>query len=104
VQEKPTKCKSGQPTQDGSKFSDMLVNNLLISRTERFLMSVEEKMLKDNQSLFTIATMEPIKNGKSYTQTRPRLQHLEFQKLQALESMFHSSLSQDYQWPELLNV
>jgi hypothetical protein len=67
-------------------------------------MSVEEKMLKDKQSLYTTATMEPIKNGKYYTLTRPRLQHLEFQKLQALESMSHSSLSQDYQWPELLNV
>jgi hypothetical protein len=46
VQEKPTTCKSGAPTQDGGKSSDIEDGTSKTLRTTRFLMLLEEKMLK----------------------------------------------------------
>jgi hypothetical protein len=68
--ERQTASKSGAPIQAGGKFSDIKENNLLISKTKRYLMLVEIRILKVKQSLSTTATMEPTKDGRSSTLTK----------------------------------
>jgi hypothetical protein len=97
-------CKSGALTKDGSRFSHMLVSNSSTSKTRKFLMSVETKTLKDNQSKSMATTAEQTRDGRSFTLTQQRLKLREFPKLQDSELMFHSSLFLNYQWGELLNV
>jgi hypothetical protein len=94
---RPTTCKSGAQTLDGSRYLDMPVNNLSISKTKRFLMYLETKMLKDNLSLLIQITEVQTKDGRSYILTKLRMQPKEFPRPQDLESTFHSSLSQDCQ-------
>jgi hypothetical protein len=66
VQEEPTTCKSGAPTQDGSKYSSMRRTNSSTFRTVRSLMLLEAKM-KKVQQLEYMATMEvQTKNGKFF--------------------------------------
>jgi len=47
--EELTTCKSGAPTQDGSKFSDMRTTNSSTGRATRFLMLLVERMKKEIQ-------------------------------------------------------
>ena len=63
-------CKSGAPTQDGSKYSDMITNNSSTGQTTRYLMSRVQRMKKEPQLEF-METMERItKNGKFFMLTR----------------------------------
>jgi len=101
---KPTTCKSGVPTQDGTKSSDIKESNLWISRTERSLTSNLEKILKGNQFRYGLPTTVPTRNGRSFTLIRPRLLPQVLRNSLVSESMFHSSLCPDYQWRELLSA
>jgi len=68
------RCKSTAPTLTGGKSSSthQRMNNSLIGTTTRFLMSQEEKMLKDKK-LSSGRTMEDlIRNGRSSILTKPR--------------------------------
>jgi len=47
VQEEPTICKSGALTLDGSKYSNLKVNTLLIQPITKFLMLQDQRMKKD---------------------------------------------------------
>jgi len=58
--------KSKEPTHNGGRSSSIEVNNSSTSRTRRFLMYQEEKMLKLNQLLLTRATMERTRDGKLF--------------------------------------
>jgi hypothetical protein len=42
-------CKSGAPTLDGGKYSSMKTTNSSTSRTTRYLMLEEQRMLKANK-------------------------------------------------------
>jgi hypothetical protein len=61
---RPTLCKSGAPTHNGSRSSSIKETNSSMSeRTKRFLMSIKVRMPKLNQLLSLRPTMERDRNG-----------------------------------------
>jgi hypothetical protein len=64
VLEEPTTCRSGQPTLDGSKFSNMRTANSSTGRTAKSLMLKAERILKANQLEFGATIEENTSNGK----------------------------------------
>ena len=60
-------------------------------------MSLEEKILKVKLLLFIAVIMVLTKDGRYYTLTKLKLLHQVLQSSQDSESMFHSSLYQDFQ-------
>jgi hypothetical protein len=71
VLEKPMTCKSGLPTQDGSKYSNMRTTNSLIGQTTRYLMSraARTKKVKQLESLETTEVKD--NNGKLFILIKP---------------------------------
>ena len=65
--EEPTTCRSGAPTQDGSRSSSMLMNISSISKTEKHLMYMVEEMKKLDQSLFGTNMVKLTRDGRSST-------------------------------------
>jgi hypothetical protein len=61
---KPTTCKSGAPTQDGSKFSSTRIANSSTGRAVKSLMLKEERTKKAKQLEFGVTTEEDTSNGK----------------------------------------
>jgi len=65
AQERATTCRSGAPTPTGGRSSNMRVNTLSTGRMEKFLMSKEERMLKDKQFGPGRDMVELTKDGRS---------------------------------------
>jgi hypothetical protein len=63
VLEEQIKCKSGAPTQDGSKFSDMRTTNSSTGRVTRDLTSEAARMLKETQLEFGAIMEAKLNNG-----------------------------------------
>jgi len=67
--ELPT-CKSGAPTQDGSRYSNFKENSLSIQPITRYLMSKALRMRKDKRFKLQIETtkrvVQPTKDGRSF--------------------------------------
>jgi phage-related protein len=96
--EEPTTCKSGSPTQDGSRSSNTLVNNSLTSKMEKHLMFQEQKILKGKLLSFTDLTTRSIKDGElSILISQKRNQLKDLTKTSDSISIDHSTLSQDFQ-------
>jgi hypothetical protein len=67
----PTTCKSGAPTQDGSKSSSTKVNTSATSRKPiDALMFSKVKMMKVRKYRYTIDTTEPTRDGRFSILTR----------------------------------
>jgi len=101
----PTTCKSGAPTQDGSKFSSMRRTNLSTGRAAKFLKSRLQRMMKEHQLAFTVTTEEETNNGQSsiltkLTKIEPRV------LIQNSDSTLidHSISDLDFHSKELLNA
>jgi len=75
--EKPTTCKSGVPTLNGSRSSTIRMNTSSISETRRHLMYTEERMKKEERSLPGKSTMERTRGGKLSILIRPRSKRLQ---------------------------
>jgi hypothetical protein len=60
----PTICKSGAPTQDGSKYSSMRTSNSSIGRAAKSLMSLVLRMKRDKKSECSVTTEVNTNNGK----------------------------------------
>jgi hypothetical protein len=69
VLERLETCKSGVPTQAGSRSSSMKENTLSTSETERYLMLLEEKMLKDKLLSSMDFIKVPTRDGRLSTLT-----------------------------------
>jgi len=96
--ERPTICKSGAPTQDGSRSSFMRDNTSGTSRTRRSLMFQEPRMLKDKKLLFTASALELTRDGELSILTKPRKSQLrDLTKISDSTSEDHSTLFQDSQ-------
>ena len=81
----------------------MLMNTSSIGKMEDALMSVETRILKDNQLLYTKDTMEPIRDRRSSTLIKLiRKPQKESTKNLDGTSIDHSSLSQECHSTELL--
>jgi hypothetical protein len=102
VQVKPTTCKSGAPTQDGSRSSLMLVSTSATSNPQTdALMYTKVKMLKDKRSKSTTDIMEPTKDGRLDMLTLLRLKlrdnlirSSDF-TLRETSTLFHHSIATD---------
>jgi hypothetical protein len=123
--ERPTTCKSGAPTQDGSRSSSLLSSqrlrklkqlrapprvlnrsdNLLISETIRSLMFQEEKMPKAKLLLFGVTMVRSTSNGK-YNMLTKQNQFKTKDLWKTLDSIAtdHSTFNQECQSIELLNA
>jgi hypothetical protein len=67
----PTTCKSGAPTQDGSKSLSTKENTFVTSRKPiDALMYSKVKMMKVRKYRYTIDTTEPTRDGRSSILTR----------------------------------
>jgi len=76
----------------------MKVNTSSIFRTEKLLMSVEEKMLKVKLFLPGVNTMEPTRNGKfSISTQREKLTQLDSMRNSVSTEIDHSTLDLDFQ-------
>jgi hypothetical protein len=71
--ERPTTCRFGAPTQDGSRSSSMTKNRRSsgICLIRRFLMFQEEKMLKDKLLLYGVNMVSQIRDGEYSMLIRP---------------------------------
>jgi len=65
-------CKSGQPTQDGSKFSSMRRDNSSTGNQARSLMLEELKTKKANKLVFGVTMEELINNGMLFILIKQR--------------------------------
>jgi len=72
MQEEPATCRSGAPTQVGSRSSDMRKNTSSMPRV-RHSMFMVVKMKKQEKSLSTTDTTELTRNGQSSISTRLRM-------------------------------
>jgi len=101
MQERPTRCKSGAPTQDGSRSSNIEMNTSSILEMVRHLMYMEEKMKKLGKSLPGRDTMVQTRDGRlSILIKLPRLLHQELMKTLDSTSTDHSTSNLDFQWEE----
>jgi len=64
VQVRPTICKSGALTQDGSNCSNIATANSSTGPITRYLMSQELKMLKATQLEYGLTVRLDLNNGK----------------------------------------
>jgi hypothetical protein len=105
VLEELTECRSGALTLDGGKSSNLLTNNLSISKTEESLMFQVLKMKKEEQLLLIKLMAVTTKSGMSSMLIKPRQLQLR-DLIKILDSILtvHSTLDQDSQCGELLNV
>ena len=96
--EDPNRLESTALTPNGGNSSSMKENTSSIGRTEKLLMSQEERILKANVLLFTTNIMVPIRDGMSSILTKPiRFQERDLMKnLDSIE-IDHSTLDQDFQ-------
>jgi hypothetical protein len=99
--ERPTTCRSGAPTQDGGNSSSIKVNTLSTGKMVNALMSQEEKMLKDKQSLYGIDTMVPTRDGRSSMLIQLSLRLRDSMKNSDSISTDHSILSLNFHSTEL---
>jgi hypothetical protein len=91
VQEEPTTCKSGAPTQDGSKSSCMLMNISATSRIRNAWMLQEARMLKVKQFKFMAEIIIQIKGGRLFIKIKlTRLLLRDLIKNLVLKSIDHS--------------
>jgi len=105
VQAEPTTCKSGQPTQDGSKFSNMRATNSSIQPTTRHFQLLEPRMMRDKQLLSMETKRELTKSGKSSMLTRLKRLGLRVSTRNSdSTSTDHSTLDQECQCKESLNA
>jgi len=101
----PMICKSGQPTQDGSRSSSIRTANSSTGPTIRFSMSREAKMRKDMQLVFGVTIEESINNGKLFILIKPpSLKPRDSTKNSDSTSTDHSILDQDCHSKELLSA
>ena len=71
MQERPTTCKSGAPTQDGSKSSFIDKSTSVTSKKQTNVsMSIKAKMLKVKKLSLMDNIMVPIKDGRFFILTR----------------------------------
>ena len=61
---RPTICKSGAPTQDGSNSSSIPMDNSLTGLTTKLFQLVEDRTSKDKQLLLTVTKREKTSNGR----------------------------------------
>jgi hypothetical protein len=102
VLEELTTCKSGVPTQDGSKYSTIRTNTSSIHQTTRFLMFLEVKMKKVKQLSCGIEMVNKeellIKDGRLSILTKPpKLELRDSTKNSASTLTGHSISDQDFQ-------
>jgi hypothetical protein len=90
--------KSGAPTLDGGNSSSMKVNSSQISRTIKFLMSLEEKMRNTDKLLFTRGMVARTRDGRSYILMKlKQTKKKELARLLDSISIDHSTSDQDFQ-------
>ena len=100
-----TTCKSGAPTQDGSKYSSMKRANSSTGLTAKFLMSHHPKMKKDKLLVLQVIPVRTTRNGEFFILTKLlRLKQRDSMKSSASTSIDHSTSDPDCQCKELLNV
>jgi len=98
VLEDPKTCKLITPTLDGSNFSDSKMIALLTLRTTRFLMLLEEEMLKETMSKYGRRMAQRLRNGLFCMKIRLKEQREEERTHSSvLISTDHSTFSQDCQ-------
>jgi hypothetical protein len=98
VLERPTICRSGAPTQDGSKSLSMKKINSSTGLTARFLMLLDPKMKKVKLLELPEIQVRLIKNGKFSISTRQKQLKLK-DSMKNLVSILtdHSILDPDFQ-------
>jgi hypothetical protein len=102
---RPTTCRSGVPTQDGSKCSSLKATNSSTGRAVRSLKLKEAKMKRDKLLECGVIIVQRTKNGKLFIWIR--LKVLKLRELtKTLVSMLtdHSTLFQNFHLTESLNV
>jgi hypothetical protein len=72
AQEELATCKSGLPTLDGSKFSDMRIINSSTGRVRKSLMLNQERMKKAKLLEYLVTTEVEDNNGMLFILTKPR--------------------------------
>jgi len=66
----PMTCRSGQPTQDGSRYSDTRIINSSTGNQTRSSTLEEEKIKKANKLVFGVTTEADINNGTLFILTK----------------------------------
>jgi hypothetical protein len=96
--EEETQCKSQALTPTGGRSSSMKVNNSSTGQTAKYLMSQEEKILKDKPFGSGRIMVEPTRNGRSSILTKQRRSQLkDSTKNSDSTSTDHSTSDQDSQ-------
>jgi hypothetical protein len=102
---KPTTCKSGAPTLDGSNCSNMKRINSLTGLTTRDLMLLDLKTKKVKLLELPITTTKPTKNGELSILTRQRRLKLKVLMKNSVSTLTdHSTLDPDFLCRDLLNA
>jgi len=105
VQAEQTICKSGQPTPDGSKFSNMRATNSSIQPTTRYFQLMAERRMKDKVLSLMETKRELTNSGKSSMLTRLKRLELRVSTRNSDSiSTDHSMSDQECQCKESLNA
>jgi hypothetical protein len=103
--EDQTTCIFGTLTLDGSNFSSMKMDSLSTSKTTRFLMSLEEEMLKVTMFKSGERMVQKLKSGQFCMKIKSKEEEdEELTSNSILKSTDHSILFQNCQWEELLHA
>jgi len=98
-------CKSGLPTQDGSKYSDTRTTNSSTGNQTRSSMLEEEKIKKANKLVFGVTTEADINNGTLFILTKQRdHKPRELARNSVSTSTDHSTLCPSFHSTELLSA
>ena len=97
--EEPETCKSGVPTQDGSRSSSIKETSSSTSKMEELLMSHLIRIKKVKQSLSIRDTVVQTKDGTSVIlmKSKRKRQMARLMKNSVSETILHSTSDQDYQ-------
>jgi hypothetical protein len=98
-------CGLHQQPPSGGRSGGDVDNTSLTSRTIRQLMSIKEKILKDNKSLLGRNIMDLTRDGELSMLTNiPRLEQVDMTENMDSISIEHSTSDQDFQCGELLKM
>ena len=107
MQEKRTTCKSGAPTLDGSNYSSMSPrkNNSSTGQMAKHLMSMVERMKKEDKLSFGASIMELTRDGEYFILTKlKKFNPRDLTKTSDGTLTDHSTSNPDSQCTELLNA
>jgi uncharacterized membrane protein YjjP (DUF1212 family) len=102
---RPTTCKSGAQTLDGSKYSSMKTTNSLIGRIAKYLMLEVPRMKKVKQSKSRVTMVVKAKDGELSILTKLVQSNLRDSTRTSVSTLTdHSISSQNFHSTELLSA